>query len=121
MVFLFVLVQLSAFALDYSAALVPAHLLEVSMFEYVSFSYQEPYFWDHQFHNSNLSRSDRWRPSVDPDLWKYVTPLVDGDGHVTCARLLVYSGDTEEYVPDNSLLILASTSFICSLVSWYPS
>lgn len=53
--------------------------------------------------------------------WKHVTPLVDVDGHVAAARLLVYVGDTEEDVPDNSLLILASTSFICSLVSWYPS
>jgi hypothetical protein len=52
---------------------------------------------------------------------KHVTPLVDVDGHVTAARLLVYAGDTEEDVPDNSLLILASTPFICSLVSWYPS
>ena len=53
--------------------------------------------------------------------WKHATQLVDVDWHVSAARLLVYVGDTEEDVPDNSLLILASTSFICSLVSWYPS
>ncbi|MGH9982543.1 MAG: hypothetical protein ACRD8W_01135 [Nitrososphaeraceae archaeon] len=29
--------------------------------------------------------------------WKHVAPLVDMDGHVTAARLLVYAGDTEEY------------------------
>ena len=55
--------------------------------------------------------------------WKLATQLVDVDvdWHVSAARLLVYVGDTDEDVPDNSLLILASTPFICSVVSWYPS
>jgi integrase len=29
--------------------------------------------------------------------WKHVMPFVDTDGHVTAARLSVYTGDTEEY------------------------
>jgi integrase len=29
--------------------------------------------------------------------WKHVMPFADTDGHVTAARLSVYTGDTEEY------------------------
>ncbi|HEU4445810.1 MAG TPA: hypothetical protein VFR94_14140 [Nitrososphaeraceae archaeon] len=36
-------------------------------------------------------------------------------------RLLVYVGGIEEDEMDTSLFILASTPFICSLISWYPS
>jgi hypothetical protein len=36
-------------------------------------------------------------------------------------RLLVYVGGIEEDEMDTSLFILASTPFICSFVSWYPS